>query len=309
MFKKIFSIVLFSYSVLLVPYTILSSDDNLELSYFVKNIAQELITAIFKYGYDGKLFINIDKDVPSNKIDNKIDIIISNHYLGSVDIMLIIIILHHYKIYSYNFLYNKDTYKYIPGIGLILKSSHDIPIEQNINIDSMTIKNKTLEMDSKYHKHFIIIFPEGPIYNYSYKKLSSKDYAKENKIHLNNLLIPKAKGLYCLINQLQLQNKLGSIWDFTVNHNKNDYYVRIRKLYIDNFKNYLHFKKYIYNLWKKKDKLLDNYDAIKYKQIYIKNNYYFFILIIFIICCQTIILTKIKYLVLFILRILYHYIF
>ena len=297
MIEKIIAIVMFAYAIIILPYTIFSLDNNLEASFFIKKIMQELIAALFKYGIDGKLYINIGNDTPSPINNNKVDVIIANHYTGSIDIMIIINILHHYNIYTYNFIYNKNNVNYIPGLGLVLKSSYDINVHDYKNIAKIIKKINVCNS-----KQFMIIFPEGSITNYS--------SCIENNIHIyNNLLVPRIKGLYVLLNELNKQDKLGSIWNFTLTNNQDNYYAHIRKLYLNNFNNYNILKKNIYNIWKDKDNILENNHKIKYKQIYLRNNYYYFILTIFIICMQTMILFKLRYFILFLMHIIYHYIY
>lgn len=311
MIKKILTFILFAYISVLLPYIVYNKNNNIEDSFYIKYIVQELIIGCFKYGYDGTIYLNDNDNILSPINDNKIDIIISNHNSILNDIMLIIIVLHKYNINTYNFIYHINDLQYIPSLGLLLKSSYDIGIQKNYEKDYNTIINGINKINVKNNKYFLIIFPEGAVNN---EQKIMQDQLKSIKYYIpvyNNLLIPRIKGLYLIIEYLKYLKRFGNIWDFTLYNNNNNYYIDIKKVNLD-YNNYDEFKSQLYKIWTRKDNIINHWkinkdNNLKYNKIFFKNNYNIILLLILIIIIQSIILCNFKYLILFICKIIYFY--
>jgi 1-acyl-sn-glycerol-3-phosphate acyltransferase len=306
MTNKILTFILFSYIGILLTYLVYSKNSN--DSYFIKYIMQELTIACFKHGYEGNLYLNNNSHNINNN-DNNIDVIIANHTSRFDDIMLIVIALHKFNISNYNFIYDKGNLHSIPGLGLILKSSLDIGIDKNYNKDYYTIINGLDKINKSKKKEFIIIFPEGRIITND-KLAKDQSFSKENNIPIyNNLLCPKTKGVFLIIEYLKHLKRFGNLWDFTLYNNKNNYYIDINKVDIK-YKNYNDFKLQFYKKWEEKDNLLGNNKyRDNYNKIFFRNNYTILLILIIITIVQSIMLCKFKYLVLFMYKIIYYYIF
>ena len=131
--------------------------------------------------------------------------------------------------------------------------------------------------------------PEGT--RFSEKKLKiSNEYSKKNNLPIfKNTLYPKMKGIWCLINSLKKENKMGNLIDFThlVPNFKNNR-AEISKIVSDNMGNsytlintyivpkdnsindYDNFKKWFLKIWKIKDNNLNTMNKenfIDYKQL------------------------------------------
>ena len=307
MTNKILTFILFIYVSVLLPYAVYTKKNNYDESYFIKYIMQEFMVAAFKHGYNGTLYMKNSHEITTN--DNNIDIIIANHTSRFDDILLIIITLHKFNISNYNFIYNKDNLHLIPGLGIFLKSSYDIGIDKNYSKDYYTIINGLNKINKKKNKEFIIIFPEGRIIT---KDKLEKDqlYSKENNIPIyNNLLMPKTRGVFLIIEYLKYLKRLGDVWDFTIYNNINNYYIDINKVTI-NYTCYDNFKLEFYKIWQNKDKLLENKkNNTEYNKIFFRNNYTLLLLLISIIVLQSVALCNFKYFILFIIKIAYHYFF
>ena len=127
-------------------------------------------------------------------------------------------------------------------------------------------------------KNNIVIYlnPEGT--RITYKKLiDSKKYTRDNNLkEYSNLLFPKMKGLYALINELSKQGKMGNIIDFTVkveNTTKNDNnlskyfnkplgntYLMIKTCKVKHITEYDKFKEWFLMIWDKKEEYLNDYN-------------------------------------------------
>lgn len=306
MISQKLTIMIFFYITALYPYILYPINKSID---FMKLIMLELLKAKFKYGYNGQLycngFNNNDNDFNNN---DSIDIIIANHPNGFYDIMLIILILNKYNINNYNFICSEFVPK-IPGLNLLLKLSNNIIIKQNYSKDYQTIINGLDKIIKSKNKEFIIIFPEGDVLTSKEAKKNSQRFSKENNLPiLNNVLVPKAKGLFTIVEYLKKHNKLGTIHDFTVHKKINDYYIDIKQ-FEPKYDNYEMFKKQLYSVWFDKEKLIDKMNEGKYKapKVFLRSKQMVFLLLIFIIVLQTILLCNSKYLIFFICYVTYFY--
>ena len=214
-------------------------------------------------------------------IPGKVNVIILNH-ISTIDwLVFYCFMAKKYKIDNVHQIL-KDDLLWYPCIGEICHANNDIFIKRNWKDDENTI-DKSL---SKINSGFIIIFPEGT--RFTKKKFeSSQKYAKENNfVELENLLLPKSKGTWRIINSLNRDNKLGNLYDVTCIATKyrntemflkeifcegtGDIYLDIRKVnypsqYILEDKN--NFKLWLHNVWKQKDLLIKNFDKAEYNKL------------------------------------------
>lgn len=253
---------------------------------FVKKLVLDFVTHSFNNFIDHKFYITIDsiqllKQI-SNKDSNKVDILINNH-LSTIDFILLFYLLNCVKRRDIILVQKKELLFY-PSVNVSIRGRKFIKLKRNWDDD----KNVLQEAIKKLKTGIIIIFPEGTRIN---KKnyIKSVKYCKENNIIPNkNLLIPKVKGLFNIVNILKKNKVYGNLFDITSivpnitsDYKENDYdliklfstdisqsYHFIRKLdlptYYDDYDN---FKNWLYHQWNTKDFIIGNYKSYKYKQL------------------------------------------
>jgi 1-acyl-sn-glycerol-3-phosphate acyltransferase len=276
----IFFILCYSY-ILILP--ILLIDSSIIINY-TKKIAQSFITILLQYGFKSQIKLvdnsnNITEQINENP--ELIDIVLCNH-ISSIDFLIMITCLKNFNIEMYNFVL-KDQIIYIPIIGFIMYTGTDIKLYRDWNKDKNNIELQLNKLLNNNKKQVIIIFPEGTRFTEDKLKLS-QDYAKNNNINVfNNLLIPKSKGLWCIVNYLKNINKLGRIWDVSLvipgfikkQIHTSSLFNNLDNIIIDwkevtlteNYKDPLVFKNWLYHIWKNKDLFIKNYYLKNYKII------------------------------------------
>lgn len=240
-------------------------------SYFLpKKLSEPVIKTLRNMGQNISsltmdVHLNENTDINFAK-DNNIDIVICNH-TNMIDSLIVSSILKKYSINNFNFIYNSDT-TLIPGLGLALYCSSDIKIHKKDWSDDKNLLSKQLEkISNSKDKQVIIIFPEGSIINEKLKQKSIQ-FAKDNGVEpLENLLIPRAKGLFHLINTLKKSNKLGKIWDTTIIIEDKKKYAIFGEIETPNTDEYDDFKRWLYNLWLQKDIVIKDYKLLNYDKI------------------------------------------
>ncbi len=247
------------------------------------------------------------------KITDKIDIIICNHYDYLDWIMISSLLNTKYNHKNINYIINKQHLSYLGGLGLLMDYSDDIFINMKLDTDYDIIINKLKNINNS----FIIIYPEGRIFTEKNKTDSIK-YCEENNLKpFNNLIYPKVKGLWIIINELKKQNKLGNLIDLTFffenikkrtnmsnnifmslkplnkeNYNIGDIYYIAKTYELNKYMdNYEIFKDYLIKIWRKKDKILDgeNYKKLNYKTVSFNRHtniqlYLLIFIILFVYC-------------------------
>lgn len=204
---------------------------------------------------------------------DKIDIFIGNHF-NFIDFIIHQGIFKKLNSKEITFLYSKYIDN-IPIIGRGFKNSNSLALNKKIHLDIDNLK------DYINNKNNIIIYinPEGT--RITYKKLiNSKKYSRDNNLkEYSNLLFPKMKGLFTLINELSKQGKMGNIIDFTIkveNTTKNDYnlsdyfnkplgntYLMINTYKVKHITEYDKFKEWFLMIWDKKDEYLNDYNNME----------------------------------------------
>ena len=180
---------------------------------------------------------------------------------------------------------NKATYfkeiVYYLGPGLILSLSNDMKINRSIEKD----KNNLINFVNNIETGIIFIYPEGTRFTLD-KLKKSQQFSKDNNLPIfKKMLYPKMKGMFLIIKQLKLKNKLGNIINCT--HllenlqNKQAYiydlvandigktYAQINTINPNKFNlnSYEEFKLSFIKIWKKKEQYLENYKNYEYKNI------------------------------------------
>jgi len=226
-----------------------------------------------------------------------------------MDFLIILIILDKFNINTFYYV-TKNSIKYIPGIGTMIYYSNDIIINRKWKNDKHLLKNylDNICNDSNSDNKIIIIFPEGTRYT-ERKFIESNEYSINNNLPIyNNLLVPKMKGLWYILNYLYNNNQLGNIIDLSIifpNENKNilfnfiqnntsQIYFLIRNINFIHYTEYNKFKNWFLNEWKIKDNNITNYKQIKYNKVNTNLNI-INIIIIIIILLLSIILLKNSY--------------
>lgn len=239
----------------------------------LKNTTQNLASLIF----DINLHENTDIKFEN---DSKIDIILCNH-INYFDSFILTAILKNYSINKFNFIYNSDT-TLVPGIGLALYCSTDIKIHKKDWNDDKNMLSKQLNDLATAKKQVLIIFPEGSYFNDKLKK-KAQEFAKQNNLEpLDNLLIPRAKGIYHLINSLKNINKMGKLWECTLISTKKATNAIFGEIEIPLTDNYEVFKNWLYNLWYQKDLVIKDHKLLNYEKIETESTPEFYILLLMV---------------------------
>lgn len=279
-----------SYSYLLITPSILLS--NKYILEQVKKISQTFSTIMLSDSFKVDFFMaKTEKNVEQliNQNTDLIDIMICNH-VSTIDFLIIMAYLQNFKIGSYNFVI-KNEITYTPGFGLIMYASSDIKLNRNWEKDKKILGNQ-IDKIKNNKKQIIIIFPEGTRLNETKLKEGQQFSTSTNIPIFNNLLVPKTKGLYYIINHLDKTNKLGRIWDLTLAIPKflkksayitdiigqpiKSVYGIFRELELEKnkYQDLDNFKTWFFEKWKIKDDFLQNYKKFIYEKIN-QDNYNF----------------------------------
>lgn len=245
-----------------------------------------------------------------NENPETIDVLICNH-LSTIDHFLLKIYLEYIGIESFNYSFAKSNFYYIPGIGLVCYSGTDIKFCRNWEEDKNILAEQIDKIETGTKKQLITIFPEGS--RLTPEKLKDgQNFSKLNNFPVyDNLLVPKSKGLWFIVNHLNQTNRLGRVWDLTLAIPKfmkkssyfNDIlgkpigpvYGMIKEIKIDfDTQNPELFKFWLLEKWKSKDEFLKNYKQFIYKKLDNKPNHKHIALII-LICLIFSILLRFKY--------------
>lgn len=275
MIKKIGVIlyfIIFAFSLSMYLFFGLIFKNSNKLAEHMKNLSFDSFSYIYQKGFNSPLLYNGNYEKT-----NKIDIFIANH-THTFDFIGLISIIRQFDDRNVYFVSKKEIVYYL-GLGLIWSYSNDIKINRSIDKDKESLVKFVNSIDTG----IIFIFPEGT--RYSLEKLSkAQEYSKNNNLPIfKNMLYPKMKGLFLIIKQLKLKNKLGNIIDCTLLlenlQNKKAYlpellvnnlgntYIKINTINTNklNLNSYEEFKPSFIEIWKKKEQYLENYKNYKYK--------------------------------------------
>lgn len=219
-----------------------------------------------------------------NLIENKTDLIISNHrtiidffFQGNIlgDVMQQRHVRENKKIYKkVQFMVN-SVFKNVPIISTASILNNYFFIEKKYNKDKITLDR----IKTNYDNSIIFLFPEGRLLTDTNIK-QDLDYCHKNNIECHkNVLTPKYKGLYHIVNLLKKKGNIGSFYDFTMifsTHNINRGYtnseliskknttldVYVKKIEWEDIpSNIDDFKTWLYKLYKFKSELMDKKDS------------------------------------------------
>lgn len=263
------------YSIYLIVI-IISYSQILHFGYFKKyikdiiNNIQEYSLTFYSKGFQSDIYYTGDL-ITSN---DKIDIFIGNHF-NFIDFFIHMGIFKKLNTKEVTALYSKYIDN-LPLVGRLFRTSNSLSLNKKINLDIDNLK----DFISKNNNIIIYLNPEGTRITYD-KIKKSNQYSDENSLpKYNNVLFPKMKGIYTIINELAKQDKLGNIIDFTVkveNTTKNDNhfsnylkkdigntYLMINTYKAYQIKDYDQFKKWFLMIWDKKEEYLENYKNYDY---------------------------------------------
>lgn len=273
----------------------------------VKSIGKNIISYIYTYGYESKIKINGKIKNPES---NKINIIIGNH-ISSLDWGIVLGILDKFNINDWYYVIKRSQI-IVPSFGTLFGFDHDIKVKKNWLEDQEHFEKQI----DKIKTGNIIIFPAGTRFTKK-KHKKAVEFSKKNNIPIyNNLLVPRTKGLWKLINYLSKKDRLANIYDFTLvipkylkkelfleeilESNLGDTYAIIKNIkkpdqkYLDDM---IKFKKWIFKFWKEKDNLVNNITKYKYIEYNPKLKASNYILVVFclVLTIHLSIRYKIKY--------------
>ena len=245
------------------------SNDKSKARLEVKSRWQNKVSRIIRRYFFNKIEINgiIEEN------NRSIDVIIANH-ISTIDFIIIITILHNFRISDYYFVL-KDSLVKIPVFGDLI--GDDIHLTRNWEND----KELIIKQIKKINSGKILIYPEGTRYDRK-KHRKSKQFCVENKLPIYNYtLAPRVKGLHSIISLLKSENRLGKLYDLTLilpkfinkdlygkrlisSEDMGKMYVNIREIYIiDENLDYEEFKKQIYYIWLEKNIIIDKFKIRK----------------------------------------------
>jgi 1-acyl-sn-glycerol-3-phosphate acyltransferase len=217
------------------------------------------------------------------------------------------------NITGFNFVL-KNEIIYTPGFGYIMYASSDIKLNRNWEKDREIIGKQINKLSENINdkKQIILIFPEGT--RLTQKKLKEgQEFSKKNNIEVyNNLLVPKTKGLWFIINHLKNSRRLGRVWDVTLvipkYMGKSAYltdifgksigpvYMDIRQLNLPKSTQDLEkFKNWFLKNWKIKDDFIQFYKNNLYQKLEIKDRKYNQMALLTLISILAILLLSNKY--------------
>ncbi len=293
-------IVAYSYLVL-TPSILIKNEYLIKL---VKKLSQTLTVFLLIYGFKSEFYLidtqqNIKELMNQNK--NLVDILICNH-ITTVDFLIIIIYLKYFNISNYNFILNYKV-QYVAGLGLTMYANPDIKVFRNWeqDQDSMQKQIEKFNKNTSHKKQVLIIFPEGTRFTEA-KFKTAQEFSKTKGIPVyDHLLVPKARGLWFLINSFKKANKLGRVWDLTLTIpsilGKSAYiedligkpigpvYGTIKELKLDfNYEDLEIFKTWLFKNWQAKDNFIKYYKNFIYKKLHFDNSKYKHLAIISLVC-------------------------
>ena len=283
------------YPYLITPLLLLNKKNTLDLrKYF-----QSLNKTILNNGFRADFYIRKNDDFSLNENPELIDVILCNH-MASIDFILSMIYLKKLNIDEYNYVFKKD-FIYRPSVGFMTYLTTDIKINRNWEEDKHIINKQIDCIKSTQKKQIIIIFPEGTRISPS-KIREAHSFSIENNLPIyNNLLVPKVKGLWTILNHLKQTNRLGKLIDLSVIIPKylgnsmtmfdlkslqiGPVYGICRELNLNNveYQNIEIFKNWFFKNWTVKDNLISNFEKFTYEKIEDKDKY--INLIKLTVCC------------------------
>jgi len=302
-FLVTFTYWIIAYSYLVITPSILISNDY--LIKLIKKLSQTLIVFTLIYGFKAEFYLtNTQQDIKHlmNQNTDLIDIIVCNH-ITTIDFLIVMVYLKYLDISAYNFILQYKV-KHIFGFGLAIYANPDIKLFRNWEKDKDSlpkqIENFKTRVNSK--KQILLIFPEGTRFTET-KFKDAQEFSKSKNIPVyDHLLVPKARGLWFLLNSLKKSNKLGRIWDITLTvpimlDGKSAYinnligksigpiYGTIRELQLNcDYEDLEKFKIWLFNNWKIKDDFIKYYKNFIYKKLYFDNSKYKHLAIIITVC-------------------------
>ena len=290
---KIIFLLIFIYLILVfsllttLPGLIIKNDF---LKSLPKKVLQTYLAVSLHKFFNLEFYLDSKSDIVNKIHENpdKIDIIVSNH-MSTIDFVLVTCLLNTLNINSYNFVLREGLLDY-PGFGLILYANDDIKVKRKWEEDKDII-NKQLDdiKVNNINKTVIIIFSEGTRMTQD-KLEEGQKFSKDNNLPIyNNLLVPKTKGLWAIINNLSKRNILGRVWTtslimpeflgkacymehLTKKGSIGDIFVLMRELKLDNIENHDLFKKWFLNEWSITDNNISNYKSLNYKKLEFNDN-------------------------------------
>lgn len=242
------------------------------ISKFLVNETLNILPHLYTNLLNGHIYNNGEY-----KKTNNVDIIISNH-INFIDWAPIIsTIRQHDDRYIYIIMKKGIKHEY-PIAGGLLKNC-SILLTRNYEED----KHILTKLTSIISNSIILIFPEGTRYN-KLAHLKSIEYSLKNNLPvMTKTLYPKMKGLYHIISELKMQNKLGNLIDCTLimdkvigkndnadelfKHKKITTYVIINSYNIPDIKDYDIFKQWFIKKWFIKNNIIENFSEYKYEKI------------------------------------------
>ena len=297
----VYWVIAYSYLVL-TPSILISNDYLIKL---IKKLSQTLTVFTLIYGFKAEFYLtNTQQDIKHlmNQNTDLIDIIVCNH-ITTIDFAIVVVFLKYFDISAYNFILQYKV-KYIFGFGLVMYANPDIKLFRNWEKDKDSLPNQIENFKTSVNskKQLLLIFPEGTRFTEA-KFKDAQEFSKSKNIPVyDHLLVPKARGLWFLLNSLKKSNKLGRIWDITLTvpsmlDGKSAYinnligkpigpiYGTIKELQLNcDYEDLEKFKIWLFNNWKIKDDFMKYYKNFIYKKLYFDNSKYKHLAIIITVC-------------------------
>lgn len=169
----------------------------------------------------------------------------------------------------------KDMIRHVPGPGWVMQLTLSMFIKRCWIFDRKILDEFCGYLSALSYKCSILIFPEGTDFTEKTKK-KSDEYAKKNNLQLfKYVLHPRTTGFAFLSNKLLEEKCLGAVYDITIFYmdcvpqNENillrGNFPRQIKVHLDRYpaddlpQSEDGLKKFLEDLWSKKERLLENY--------------------------------------------------
>jgi hypothetical protein len=277
---------LYLYPYLITPLLLLNKTNTLNIS---KKYFDSLSNTVLINGFKTDFYFRQNDNISFDENLELIDVVISNH-MSSIDFLFSMVYLKNLNINKINYVFKKE-FIYMPAVGFITYLNTDIKLNRNWDKDKHTIGKQIDNIKPTKEKQIIIIFPEGTRITPTKLKEAQEFSIKNNLPIYNNLLVPKVKGIWAIINHLKQTNRLGKLIDLSLiapkclgnsiymsdlkNLNIGPIYGMCRELNLDNieYQNIDVFKNWLFKNWMIKDNLIGNYSKFTYEKIEDKHKY------------------------------------
>ena len=253
-----------------------------------KTYGMNMTTLLLKEGFGTNFYLHESvEDIRKKMNENpdNIDVLYCNHF-STIDFGFIMAYLQEFNIEEYVMVLRKGVAQF-PGLGPFMYHNNDIKLDRNweTDQDNLKVQIKKCIATNTGKKQVIVIFPEGTRFTPE-KLVDAQEYSRKSNFPVyENVLVPKTKGLWCIINELKKANRLGRVWDMSVvlpkfikktaftkdiiGNTFGDIYAHIRIMTIpENYEDMNVFRNWMLENWKYRDDYIEtNYKNMSFNKL------------------------------------------